>query len=354
MPLSHSRDKAGGRWLVVCLLGFVALSRWGAVRADTLSTQSFTLTQSTVEQWSEYYGVVGSRNAVDVLPLVSGRVKAVHVRAGQRVARGDVLLELESDEVEAKLQAARSRLSTANANLVEAQSHYDRLTRLAAQKVVSTQAVDVATASWKSAEAAVAGAQADLRNAQTGLGYTVLKSPINGVVADKTVNPGDFASPNSGRALLTIFDPDALWIETHIPERYSPYIAVGTTAQVTINAVNLALQGRFDEVVPDIDQSSRAFVARVNLPPLPTLKMGMFGRVRFVTSRREVVAVPESAVVERGELDTTFVVVDGRARLRLVRCGVRSGGEVEILSGLAPGEQVIAHPAEGLRDGDSL
>jgi RND family efflux transporter MFP subunit len=297
---------------------------------------------------------VGSRNAVDVLPLVSGRVKAVHVRAGQRITRGDVLLELESDEVEAKLQAARSRLITANANFVEAQGNYDRVIKLAALKIVSTQATDEATASWKSAKAAVVGAQADLKDAQTWLGYTVLKSPIDGLVADKTVNPGDFASPTSGRPLITIFDPDALWIETHIPERYSPYIAVGTTAQVMINAVNVALQGRFDEVVPDIDQSSRAFVARVNLPPLPTLKTGMFGRVRFVTSQREVVTVPESVVVERGELDTLFVVVDGRARLRLVRCGVRSGGEVEILSGLAPGEQVIAHPAESMRDGDSL
>jgi RND family efflux transporter MFP subunit len=328
----------------------------------TPAGERFTVALETRSEAMEYVGTVGSHTRVNVVARVAGRVKAVHVRAGQPVQQGDLLLELESDGLRAKLQAANARLAIAEADLERAESEYRRIVTLAGKGLASSHEQDARTAERKHALATLDGARAAVDDAVTQLSFTQLKSPIDGVVANTRINPGEFTMPAlasgddsaSGPVLMTLYDPDALWIEARIPERFASRIGIGTPATVAIDALGSSLQGRFSEVASIVDATTRAFAARIDLPADPQLKLGMLGRVRFAAGERPVIRIPESALKRRGQLDTVFVDSDGMAELRLIRAGGIDGGRVEILSGLSEGERVVLHPGEQLRDGDRL
>lgn len=325
-----------------------------------VQVQVQTLTDQLVPEWGEFHGFVRSRHKVDVIAQVMGRVKAVHVGAGQKVAAGDILIELDATEWQAKLAAAESRLAAAEAAALEADQFDERIKVLHAQGAATQQELDVAVSRQKSAKAAVDAARAQISESREFLGYTVLRSPVTGTVVDKRVNPGDFSMPGvasgagfaSGPTLMTIYDPAALWFEGSIPERFSGIVTVGAKAWLSITPGGTEIEGRFVEVVPGVDEAARTFIGRVDLPPSPLVKLGTFGRVRFATGERKVLELPFRALVSRGQLDTVFVVADGRARLRLVRLGRRSQNSAEVLAGLKPGETVILEPPDTLRDGD--
>jgi RND family efflux transporter MFP subunit len=326
------------------------------------SAERFSVVREIGRETLEYVGTVVSHTRVNIVAQVAGRVRAVHVRAGQRVRKGDLLLELASDEFQAKLQAANARLAIAQADLERAQGEYRRVEQLAQKGLASSHDRDSSTADWKQALAVMDGARAAVAEAETQLGFTRLTSPISGVVATTRINPGEFAMPApasatmaaSGAVLMTLYDPDALWIEARIPERFAARIQIGTPATVRIDALDSNLQGQFSEVAAIVDDTTRAFAARIDLPADPGLKLGMLGRVRFAAAQRPVIRIPHSALKRRGQLDTVFVDANGTAELRLIRTGSADADRVEVLSGLSEGERVVLHPAERLRDGDRL
>ncbi|MCF7968931.1 MAG: efflux RND transporter periplasmic adaptor subunit [Methylococcaceae bacterium] len=336
----------------------------GDAYSENLLTNAkrFTVASSIVSEWAEHYGVVGSRTQVDVIARVPGRVKSVHVQAGLPVRKGDVLIELESEDVLAKIQVARSQLANAQANLEKAKKEHSRISHLESKEAATGRDLDVAIAGLKSAQAAYEGAVAEVKSATTQLNYTLVRSPIDGVVADKSVNPGDFAMPAlssgsgipGGPVLLSIYGPDKFWLEARIPERLSRYVRLGSKAHITVEAADLSIESTFTELAPLVDNTSRVSIARIDLPNRKNLKLGMIGKVRFNCGSRSVIEIPDRAITGRGQIDTVFVDNDGMAELRLVRSGRRNGHNVEILSGLAPGEHVVLDPSESLRDGDHL
>jgi RND family efflux transporter MFP subunit len=324
--------------------------------------RTLPLQEQTTLEWSEYQGIVRSRNSVELIALVAGRVKAVHAKAGQAVHERDLLVELDSAEFHARVQAAESRKAAAEAAKIDADRYFTRIQNLFPKDSATKEDLDTATARLQSADAALQEATARVEEARTALQYTELRSPINGIIVDKKVNPGDFTMPGlpasagmpSGRVLLTLYDPDALWFEVSIPERLSSSAKVGALAAVTIDPAQLTLEGKFVEVTAGVDESSRNFIARVDLPPSSTVKLGMTGRARFVTGEKRVLTIPAEALVNRGQLDMVFLAEGGRARLHLVRSGKRTPDKIEILSGLRTGEMLIVNPTESLRDGDPV
>lgn len=349
-----------GAWAV--LHGLVAAEPPPASAMKPVSVGSAVIEERQQPEWGEFHGFVRSRNKVDVIAQIMGRVKAVHVQSGQKVAAGDLLVELDSDEWKAKLTAAESRVAAAEAVEVEAGQFLSRVQTLFPQGAATREDLDTAIARQKSARAAVEAARAQVKESREYLSYAEVRSPIRGIVVDKRVNPGDFSVPGlaggqgfaSGATLMTIYDPDALWFEGAIPERYAPSVKVGSQARLVLGPSQSEVEGRFVEVVPGIDDVARTFIGRIDLPASSDLKLGMFGRVRVPTGERVMVEAPARAVVARGQLDTVFVVESGHARLRLVRTGRPTERGVEILSGLKSGERVILKPPQSLRDGDPV
>lgn len=120
---------------------------------------------------------------------------------------------------------------------------------------------------------------------------------------------------------------------------------------MALEALDRKLNARVGEIVPSVDAASRSYIVKIDLPPLANLRSGMFGRAFFPLGARKVVTVPAGAVIERGQLQSVFVVEEGAARTRMVTTGKREPDAIEVLSGLSEGEKVVSPVPAGLSDG---
>ncbi len=277
-------------------------------------------------------GSLRSRQGVMVRPEVSGRVVRLGFRDGERVRRGQLLVQLDD-----ALQ--RAQLSQAQAQLAIARTTLQRNQELVAQNFVTQSVVDQARANVDVAEAQVALARAQLEKLR-------IVAPFDGQAGIRAVNVGDYLK--DGADIVALEDSSSLYVDFSLPERYAARLAPRQPVEVAIDA----LPGeRFGAVVlalePQITADGRAIAARATVPNADArLRPGMFARVRVVLAERPgAVLVPEEALVPQAGKDWLIKVVDGPqgpASQRVeVRTGLRRDGQVEIVSGLAAGERVV-------------
>jgi RND family efflux transporter MFP subunit len=198
----------------------------------------------------------------------------------------------------------------------------------------------------------LAGVEQEIRGAKITRDYTRISAPFAGVVTAKSVEPGNLAAP--GAPLVTIEREGAYRLEALVDESKLPFVKTGQIAAVELETLDRQLDARVSEIVPAVDSASRAYTVKIDLPAVPNLRSGMFGRARFPMGTRKVVAVPAAAVVERGQLQSVFVIEEGVARNRLVTTGRRQPNAVEVLSGLSAGEKVVSPIPASLADGSRV
>ena len=169
----------------------------------------------------------------------------------------------------------------------------------------------------------------------------------------RRADPGDLVSP--GTPILTI--EDAVYrLEADVPETYIPHLSIGQRVECIIDALPGNAYAGFaaaviSEIVPAGDAASRTFTVKADLPRMPGLNSGLFGRLRFPIDTRSAITVPKSAVWERGGVTGVFVIDNqNTARVRLVKTGKTFDGRVEIVSGLSDGEAVAVTNVERLSD----
>jgi RND family efflux transporter MFP subunit len=272
-----------------------------------------------------YQAVLSSR--------VQGTVDKLWVREGAQVAKGEKLIELDNRDLEAELDRAAAEVDNARA-------HLDRMSALYQQDAVSKQEMENATRGFKVAEAARKAVLAQLS-------YTIVKAPFDGVITEKKVEEGELASP--GQPLLKMEDPSRLRLEATVAEGDLKAVSRGDKIPVAIDALGgQVLSGVVSQILPAGDPQTHTFTVKVDLPRTPGLKTGMFGRLRLDKGVSRTIVLPSSAVMERGELTSVFVVGSDRiARLRWVKTGRRLDGHIEILSGLNEGERVLTEAVRG-------
>jgi RND family efflux transporter MFP subunit len=174
-------------------------------------------------------------------------------------------------------------------------------------------------------------------------------APFAGIVTAKSVTGGDLATP--GAPLLTIERQDGYRLEASVDESKVSGVRPGQNVRVALEATSCEVLARVSEVVPMVDAASRSYIVKVDLPSCAGLRSGMFGRAWFPLGVRRIIALPAAAVVDRGQLQSVFVVEGETARTRLITTGERANGQVEILSGLSAGEKVVVPIPPGLGDG---
>jgi RND family efflux transporter MFP subunit len=182
--------------------------------------------------------------------------------------------------------------------------------------------------------------------------YSEIRAPFSGTVTRKMVEPGNLTAP--GAPLLIIEKEGTYRLETHVEESRLPLIRLGQPVKVHVEALNLDIDARVSEIVPAVDAASRAFLVRIDLPRVAKLHSGLFARAEFPIEPRPVVVVPASAVRSQGQVQSIFVIEGGRARSRMVTIGDRHDDQVEVLSGLAPGEKVVYPVQAELVDGSRV
>ncbi|HUA19349.1 MAG TPA: efflux RND transporter periplasmic adaptor subunit [Bryobacteraceae bacterium] len=329
---------------------------------------------------SEAVGTVRARASTVISSKVMGYVREVKVHVGDTVSAGELLVSLDSRDLDAswkQAQAARQEaadagqevtnaMASAKANLDFAQATFRRMDDLYQKKSISDQEYDEATSKLKVAQAAYdmsvakrAQLAAKLRQADEGVnaaavmrGYSEMRAPFSGIVTEKPVEPGVLATP--GAPLLTIEQTGALRLEVPVDETFLADTRVGQAVTVRFDALNRTLQARVSETVPSVDAASRAFVVKIDLPVIPNLRSGVYGKAQFARGTRQVIAVPAVSVAEQGQVQSVMVDDGGIARTRLVTTGQKQGDEVEILSGLNVGDLVVSPRPPALADGARL
>ena len=301
------------------------------VKTGTAAIATLPLQEETV-------GTVRAVKRASVESKISGLLLELAVTQGQSVKAGDVLARVDVREIQARLDQARAQQDQARRDLERAET-------LAAQNALPRQELDAARARGKVTDA-------QLAEAETLLGHGTITAPFDGTITRKAAEQGDLASP--GRTLVELEDPTRLRLETDVPEALALRLAVGQVMEVQVPSQPMQLKGTVAEISPVADPISRTVRIKLDLPPSPGLRPGLFARARIPAGTVRALLVPGAALVTRGQMEMVFVVADQRARLRLVKSGRTQGDDVEILSGLNEGETVVTEGAAALRDGQRL
>jgi RND family efflux transporter MFP subunit len=189
----------------------------------------------------------------------------------------------------------------------------------------------------------------DVRAAGIQRGYSEIIAPFSGIIITKSVEPGTLVVP--GAPLFTIERDGAFRLEASVEESRLSVARVGKTVSVTIDGIDRTFAARVAEIVPSVDSAARTGTVKIDLPSLPELRSGLFGRVLFETGAQKVLTVPSAAVMERGQLQSVYVAENNIAHTRLVTLGTRVKDKVEVLSGLNQGDRLIVPIPNGLTDG---
>lgn len=296
-------------------------------------------------QWD---GVVEAVNQATLSAQTQGRVVRVAHDVNDRVDAGTVLLQLTAVEQQAGSDTARAQLRAAEAAAAEADSQYRRFAALADGQFVSKAQIDQARAARDTAVAARDAARAQLAQAGQQADYTVVRSPYGGIVSARNVEPGESVTP--GQPLMTVFAPDALRIEVRVPQADADAIRTQPRATITF-ADGREVEAANVVVFPSADAATHSVPVRISLPALdPAPAPGSTAKVLFpAVDGATYPRIPDSAVVRRGEMEGVYVLADGYLSLRQLRLGTRTGGEVDVIAGLASGEAIATDPVQALQ-----
>ena len=283
----------------------------------------------------EVVGTVRSKQRAVVEAKISGRVLEYTATPGTLVKAGDLLARLDVQEIQAKVDQARAMLD-------QAQRDFDRQNQLITSKATTRQEFDTADARLKIATGVFS-------EAETMMSYAKVTAPFDGVVTRKLADVGDLAMP--GKPLLEIEAPTSLRFEADLPEAILDQVKLGAKMPVHLAKT---VEGTVSEISPVADPVSRTFNVKLDLPPTEGLRTGQFGRVSVPVAEVNLLLVPQSAVLKRGQMELVFVAKDGKAALRLVKTGKRLNDRIEILSGLEEGEPIIVSETTQLTDGQPV
>jgi RND family efflux transporter MFP subunit len=280
------------------------------------------------------------------------RVTALHADVGQQVRKGQVLLEIDHRSLDSDLRQAQAAYAEAKAGVSLAQVNLGRGQALAKSQLISASALDELRAALVQAQARLATVAAQRDGVQLRRDFASLRAPDDGIISKRLVQPGQVVA--AGAELLRLIRQGRLEWRPELPEAELARIAPG--AEVILrDGAGQAVTGRVRAISPGVDTGTRTGTVYAELPDPGALKAGAFVEGRIVTSASPGLLVPSSAVVMRDGYAYVFTVDDQHIVHRLrVQVGASQGGQVEVLSGLAAGQQVVATGAGFLGDGDTV
>jgi RND family efflux transporter MFP subunit len=303
--------------------------------------QKVSVAQAVEVNAARQVEIMGSIEAVEqaeIAAKVSGNIAAMPVILGSKVEKGDLLAEINAGEISARMRQAKAQLEQTKRNL-------DREKKLLQKNAATPEAV-------KSLEDTLRIATAAYEEAGTMLEYTRIIAPFSGLVTGKLANVGDLATP--GTPLLQLENESRLQVIANIPESMILKITRGDRLSIYVPPADLHIVGTVAEVAPTADHFSRTAPIKIDIPTDAKLRSGQFARVSLAADAARTITVPPEALLTFGQIESVFVVADGRARLRLVRSGAMEEKGAEILTGLKAGETVVVKGNRQLVDGQPV
>lgn len=368
--------------LVILLLSFLGCSAKEGEKSQALAktgrppvaVEAIRVAAASISEGIDVVGTLASKFGTDIKSEYTGIVTEVYVTEWVPVQKGTPLAKLDTREIDVVLQKSQTAVELARANLLQAEvaanradREYERLLKLKEFGLVTQQNLDdgltekeAAAARISAAKAQIRAAEDEVRHTRTRLSKTLIRSPVDGVVALRNVNVGDFVGEMGAKPMFRIVDNRLLELTVTVPSAEMEAVRVGQPLTFTTDALpGKTFTGKVMYINPAVNEADRSVrvVAEVQNTS-EQLKGGLFAKGRILTGRRTgVLRVPRSALLtwdvaaKKGEV---LAVRGQEARRIAVRTGSAAGNFMEIPSGLAAGDLVITRGGFNVQEGDKV
>ncbi len=344
--------------ILTALMAVLAFGLPLKVSAQALKAAPAQAVTSTAT--SAFEGVVEAVRQTVVAAQVPGAVVQITAKVGDRVSAGQVLLRIDSRAADQTTAASDAQVAAARASLEVASKDFERQKQLFQKNYISQAALERAESQFKSMRAQASAQLAQAGATRTQGNLYVVRAPYAGVVAEVSVSLGDMAMP--GRPLVTLYDPAALRVTAAIPQSVASQLGTNLLPRIELPGLSAAagwVTPSRVQLLPLVDAATHTVQLRADLPNgspgLASVVPGMFARLWLPVSQAQALggagpvgktpSVPIKAIVRRAEMTGLYVLdPKGKPVLRQVRLGRTEGDQVEILSGLMVGEQVVSDP----------
>ncbi|MBP7706708.1 MAG: efflux RND transporter periplasmic adaptor subunit [Candidatus Aminicenantes bacterium] len=318
----------------------------------------FKAARERITERITYTGTLEALNKINIMPETGGKIARIHVEAGDRVAKGQLLAELETESIRLQVRQAEAGVAVAEAGYADALKNKERMDRLIKESAVSEQQREKVQLAFDAAAAQLEQARAALNLGRHALDQSLMKAPFAGVIASKNAEVGDVINPMMGggygggaSGVLTLVDFATIKLAVAVSSEDIGRVRKGQEAVLRVGSLpGREFRGAVRVVNLTADPQSKKFGVEVHVPnPDGTLRPGTFGDLVFeVQSHENALVVPQTAVLENSYV---FVVEAGKAVRKDVALGIQNTTMVEILSGLADGDPVVVEGNYGLEKG---
>lgn len=304
-----------------------------------------------IQRTAQGQGALFAKESVILATKMPGYVNTVLVDFGDRVKAGQVLVEIEREELTLQVDSAESTLKQAQANYIRAKGDYERAQQLFAEELIPPQRRDTAEADFTVAEAGVHSAEKALALMQKRLKDTRVVSPVDGFVQQRFINPGEYMT--AGAKLLEVVDVHPLKLRTPIPERYARMARIGLSMRVEVDALpGEKFDGKLTRIAAGVDHATRSLLVEAEIPnPQGKLRPGYFAHVTGVMGEETVLFVPRAGVYRYAGVERIFIIQDNKVKSREVKTGIEDGQFIEVAEGLGETEQIAISAIDRLADG---
>ena len=361
-------------WVVYSRSLVIAATAVPPVEKQPVAVEVMPTARRLIADRAELVGSLMAGSEVQILSRRDGYITSIPFDVGDRIERGEVIVELDDREqtelvagAEAALIVAQAQHRAQVAQEELAESVYDRNKRLRERNAATAVEFTEAEAQWRIAvaqreleEARVQQAQSEVHRNQLALTDSKILAPMSGVVAERTVDVGDLAKPDV--PLLRIVSFQKVHTVVHVVEKDYPRVQVGQQATIQVDSFpNAEFSGKVIRKAPVLNPGTRTAAVEIEIPnPDLQLKPGMHARVSLIFVEREATVLPMASVLEKNKKPAVFVLDSPgndkptTVRLQEIVTGIQDGELVEVLSGLSTSDQIVTLGVRVVKNGQAV
>ena len=319
--------------------------------APALTVQVASPVTRQIQRTGRGQGALFAHETVILSNKQEGYVSTVEVDFGDQVSRGQMLAQMEQEELALEVEVAESAVTQAEALYIRAAAENERIQELFAEQIIPPQRRDTAEAEYKVAAAQVETAKKALALAEKRLRDTRIVSPVNGFVQERFANPGEYKTAASKLFEVVVVNP--LKLRAPVPERFAAVARIGMAMRVEVEALpGEIFDGRLTRMAAQVDHRTRTLLIEAEIPnPDRKLRPGYFAHITGVLGEEEALFIPRLGLSRYAGVERVFVVKDNVVTSREVRSGAEDGEWIEIAEGLAADDVVAVSRLNRLADG---
>lgn len=319
---------------------------------STISVKTQKVSTNNTAKRYQFSAKIEAESQVQLSTKIMGEITYLPFKEGDRVTMGQTLVQVKSTDIQASSARIDANILEVEANLVNIEKNYNRIKTLYDNGSATQKELDDIETQYNAMKARIQAAEESKREVNAVLGYASVTAPFSGFVSKKFMEKGSLASP--GMPILALESNGAFKAVANVPESEIGFFQLGDEVEVRIDAIDAKLKARVTQISPSsaFSQYEVAVLLQLDDETASKIKAGMFANVVLEEGEQSNLMIPKESIVQRGQLTGLYTVnQQEEAMLRWIRLGNTIGNQVEVLSGLQNGEEIILSSDEKLRDG---